>query len=157
MRSYAARGAVRPVAVLLLLGILRSAPPSSAQHAQHLPYFESNLIVMEMENFSFAASSQWSVRPWLQSRFAASVADTYLSRRAFLHGLANISASSSATMNFDLSADEAGCYDVLLRYESALLCQSVTENRSSLSLVCCCNRLAMANATWHTADGDTGH
>ena len=119
MRSYTGRGAVRLVAVLPLLGILHSPPPSSAQHAQHLPYFESNLIVMEMENFSLAAASQWSVRPWLQSRFAASVADTYLSRRAFLHGPANISASSSATMNFDLSADEAGCYDVLLRYESA--------------------------------------
>lgn len=102
-----------------LLALACTHNPTAAQHAQHLPYFDTNLIVMEMENFSVAADSAWVTQPWLQNRFAASVADTYLSRRAYLHGPANISASSSATMTFDLSEAEAGCYDVLLRYESA--------------------------------------
>eukprot|EP01043_Picozoa_sp_COSAG02_P062612 COSAG02_NODE_8683_length_2480_cov_2.912222_1_plen_171_part_00 len=102
-----------------LLALACMHNPTGAQHAQHLPYFDTNLIVMEMENFSVAADSAWVSQPWLQNRFAASVADTYLSRRAYLHGPANISASSSATMSFDLSEAEAGCYDVLLRYESA--------------------------------------
>jgi hypothetical protein len=106
----------------LLLALCQLPATTHTQHAQHLPYFGSNLIVMELENFTTAADAAgWSARPWLTSanRFAASVADTYLSRRAYLHGPANVTASATATMSFELSADEAGCYDVLLRYESA--------------------------------------
>ena len=72
------------VAAMLLLA------PAAAQHAQHLPYFDTNLIVMEAENFTLSsgdevgarAPSGWEAREWLHSanRFAASVADTYLSR-----------------------------------------------------------------------------
>ena len=119
----ALRGAVmRAAATSLALLLLR---PAVTQHAQHLPYFGTNLIVMEAENFTVAPPSAdtdtWSARPWLLSanRFAASVADTYLSRRAYLHGPANVSVSASATMAFELSAEEAGTYEVLLRYEAA--------------------------------------
>ena len=113
------------VAAMLLLA------PAAAQHAQHLPYFDTNLIVMEAENFTLSsgdevgarAPSGWEAREWLHSanRFAASVADTYLSRRAYLHGPASADKSASATMDFELSAAEAGTYDVLLRYEAAFM------------------------------------
>eukprot|EP01045_Picozoa_sp_COSAG04_P035389 COSAG04_NODE_8150_length_1016_cov_0.923664_1_plen_278_part_01 len=114
----------------LALGALLLAP-AAAQHAQHLPYFDTNLIVMEAENFTLSsgdevgarAPSGWEAREWLHSanRFAASVADTYLSRRAYLHGPASADKSASATMDFELSAAEAGTYDVLLRYEAAFM------------------------------------
>ena len=97
----------------LALGALLLAP-AAAQHAQHLPYFDTNLIVMEAENFTLSsgdevgerAPSGWEAREWLHSanRFAASVADTYLSRRAYLHGPAPVDKSASATMDFELSA-----------------------------------------------------
>ena len=78
------------------------------------------MIVMECENFT--VSSGFEPRPWLHSanRFAASVADTYLSRRAYLHAPANAtSVDAVATMDFEIKGGEAGIYEALLRYESA--------------------------------------
>eukprot|EP01050_Picozoa_sp_SAG11_P022345 SAG11_NODE_4204_length_2015_cov_1.736952_2_plen_308_part_00 len=91
-----------------------------AQHAQHLPYFHTNLIVMEAENFT-ASDTGWKAMPWMLSnnRFAASVADTYLSRRAYLRGDANMTTGVISTMEFEIEDDEAGDYQALLRYEAA--------------------------------------
>ena len=69
---------------------------------------------MEAENFTASAGSQagWVPKPWMLSnnRFAASVADTYLSRRAYLRGDADMEDGLTATMEFEIEQDEAGDY-----------------------------------------------
>ena len=107
-----------------VLSIMVHLEGVAAQHAQHLPYFNTNLIVMEAENFTAvtsSSSSSWEAKPWMLSanRFAASVADTYLSRRAYLQGAAKMGAGASATMEFEVEPGEEGDYQVLLRYEAA--------------------------------------
>jgi hypothetical protein len=93
-----------------------------AGHAQHLKYFHQNIIVMEAENFTSAGKSGgWESKPWMLSanRFASSVADTYLSRRAYLQGRLDLGAAATASMDFEVATDEAGTFEVLLRYEAA--------------------------------------
>ena len=80
------------------------------------------MIAMEAENFTVAGlGNSWLTGDWGHSptRFAATVANTFMSRRACLHAPANVSAESVATMLFTVS--KAGAYNVLLRYEAAYL------------------------------------
>ena len=61
-------------------------------------------------------SGDWGHAP---TRYAATIANTFMSRRSCLHAPANVSSTSSASMAFAVS--KAGAYNVLLRYESAYL------------------------------------
>ena len=58
-------------------------------HSQLIPYFDATMTVVEAENFS--STTGWEPREWAHSPnyFAASLADTFLSRRAYLHAPAN--------------------------------------------------------------------
>ena len=79
------------------------------------------LIAMEAENFTVAPKSSWVAGDWghAPTRYAATIANTFMSRRSCLHAPANVSDESSATMAF--SVQKAGSYSVLLRYEAAYL------------------------------------
>ena len=74
-----------------------------------------------------AAAGGWEPRDWLTSpnRFSATLADTFLSRRAYLHGRAAIGGESTATMRFTVPPGQGGTYTVLLRYEAAYRCSPV--------------------------------
>ena len=126
---------LRPSAVAAALHAVAAAVGAGAQHAQHLPYFDTNLIVMEAENFTTstsialdAASGSWEAKEWMVSnnRFAASVADTYLSRRAYLQATAEMSCGVAATMAFSIDAAEAGEYQALLRCDALWVAVSWT-------------------------------
>ena len=61
----------------------------------------------------------WLAGDWGQAptRFAATVANTFMSRRSCLHAPAGVGAESVATATFKVSKDAS--YNVLLRYEAA--------------------------------------
>ena len=82
------------------------------------------MIAMEAENFTVAAGGEFVAGDWGHAphRFAATIANTFMSRRSCLHAPANVSSASSASMSF--SVTKAGSYNVLLRYESAYLFDS---------------------------------
>lgn len=93
---------------------------------QYLSYFDDPpMIAMEAENFTLQSlpkvhnefvSGDWGHAP---TRYAATIANTFMSRRSCLHAPANVSNTSVATMLFSVA--KAATYNVLLRYESAYL------------------------------------
>ena len=88
---------------------------------QYMPYFDDVMIAMEAENFTVAAGSEFVSGDWGHAphRYAATIANTFMSRRSCLHAPANVSSSSSASMTF--SVTKPGAYNVLLRFEAAYL------------------------------------
>jgi hypothetical protein len=75
---------------------------------------------IEAENMS-VTKGDWLAGDWghAPTRFAATVANTFMSRRSCLHAPAAVGAESAATATFKIS--EAASYNVLLRYEQAYL------------------------------------
>jgi hypothetical protein len=78
------------------------------------------MIAIEAENMT-KVSGEWLTGDWghAPTRFAATVANTFASRRAVLHAPAGVGAESVASSTFRVSV--AGSYHVLLRYEAAYL------------------------------------
>eukprot|EP01045_Picozoa_sp_COSAG04_P040729 COSAG04_NODE_12035_length_674_cov_1.446957_1_plen_200_part_01 len=129
MGRLAAFASAAPPLLLSLL-LLAAAPPATSANGwyppipgkpQAIPYFDGTLIAMEAENFTVAPKSSWVAGDWghAPTRYAATIANTFMSRRSCLHAPANVSDESSATMAF--SVQKAGSYSVLLRYEAAYL------------------------------------
>ena len=75
---------------------------------------------IEAENMT-VAKGDWLAGDWghAPTRFAATVANTFMSRRSCLHAPATVGAESVATANFKVAT--AASYNVLLRYEAAYL------------------------------------
>eukprot|EP01051_Picozoa_sp_SAG22_P011737 SAG22_NODE_1157_length_5331_cov_1.886086_1_plen_321_part_00 len=86
--------------------------------SQQVPYFGTTMVHIEAENFTAAPGSAWRPAAWGGDvgLFAATVADTFHSRRAFLHAPAASAAGAVATA--ELSVTRAGTYSVLARYET---------------------------------------
>jgi hypothetical protein len=83
--------------------------PPIAGDSQLIPYFnDAPMIVMEAENFTVtpaaagAPPNEWVAGDWGHSatRFAATIANTFASRRSLLHAPASVNSSSIATMPF---------------------------------------------------------
>lgn len=88
--------------------------------AQTFQYFESSMTVMEAENFTVGSAGGWSPEAWAHSnktRFASTVANTFLSRRAFLYAAPNATSDAVATATVQIGT--AGAHQVLVRYEAA--------------------------------------
>ena len=102
------------IAVTSALGSVAGAGDVS----QQVPYFGTTMVHIEAENFTAAPGSAWRAAAWGGDvgYFAATVADTFHSRRAFLHAPAASAAGAVATAEF--SVTRAGTYSVLARYET---------------------------------------
>lgn len=112
--------------MLLLLGALLVQAagwyaPIPSKGAQEIPYFDDIMLAMEAENFTAPPGSAWQAGDWghAPTRYAATIANSFMSRRSCLHAPANVSNESVASFGFTVK--KAGAYHVLLRYESAYL------------------------------------
>ena len=102
-----------------------AAAAPAADVSQSIPYFEQSLVVIEAENFTAVGpEAAWSPRRWGEDGgfFASTVANTFHSRRGYLHAPANASAESVATATFSVAKQDT--YDVLARYETGYRFQS---------------------------------
>jgi hypothetical protein len=90
---------------------------------QHIPYFDQTMVAIEAENFTVASGSRWSAMEWGQPAngsertgfFAATVANTFHSRRGYLNAPEDASPSDTASAKFVVPQDDD--YAVLVRYE----------------------------------------
>ena len=73
------------------------------------------LIVCEAEEFQ-SAGGGWQARPWGENYYAATMANTFLSRKAFL---AAPKQCEQAIATLDVQIEKPGQYLVLVRYEAA--------------------------------------
>eukprot|EP01052_Picozoa_sp_SAG31_P009595 SAG31_NODE_507_length_14746_cov_5.682119_8_plen_196_part_00 len=94
-------------AVAMVMG---SAAGLAAEPSQSIPYFSGTYYVVEAENFTTtepaAAAGGWSPKVWAKdpNYFASVCYNTFMSRRAYLHGPAS-SMSGNATATIGI----AGC------------------------------------------------
>ena len=88
------------------------------QRAHLLTQLHMHTQLPEGENFTASAGAQWQPKAWADDGglFASTVANTFMSRRAYLHAPANVSADDVARAKFSVS--KTGSYSVLARYES---------------------------------------
>jgi hypothetical protein len=92
-------------------------PPADASTVAK--YFEQYITVVEAENMTApGGGGGWEAREWAHSPnyFAASLADTFLSRRAYLHAPANSTGHDVASASMKIGRTDN--YHVLLRYEA---------------------------------------
>jgi hypothetical protein len=91
-------------------------PPADASTVAK--YFEQYITVVEAENMTAPGGGGWEAREWAHSPnyFAASLADTFLSRRAYLHAPANSTGHDVASASMKIGRTDN--YHVLLRYEA---------------------------------------
>jgi hypothetical protein len=103
-------------AALAAAGAATRVPPADV--SQTVGYFSQAMIHIEAENFTAARGSAWVPKGWGDDGglFASTVANTFHSRRGYLHAPANASAETVATAVFTVAA--AGSYQVLARYET---------------------------------------
>ncbi len=76
---------------------------------------DGNLLV-EAEEFQPAAASSWQAKPWGQNYYAATFANSFLSRKAFLGAPEQ---ATNAVARIQVQVPKAGRYLVLARYEAA--------------------------------------
>ncbi len=74
-------------------------------------------VVAEAEEFQPAADSAWQAKPWGQNYYAATFANTFLSRKAFLGAPEQCEAAAVASLQARIAT--AGEYLALVRYEAA--------------------------------------
>lgn len=134
VRADLAGWALAGVAVLALgLGCqsrppAREAPWSDADPAARAPgarHFRGDWpvrplpdgsIVAEAEEFSPGPDSRWRARKWGENYYAATIANTFLSRKAFLGAPAQCEPSEAV---ISVQVPRPGRYLVLVRYEAA--------------------------------------
>jgi len=118
--------------VLAAAGGLSAAVPGT-DVSQEVPYFSQSMVHVEAESFTPAVGSAWSPRKWGDDGgfFASTVANTFHSRRGYLHAPANSSTETVATAT--ITVPTAGSYTVLARYEQGYRCES-----ASCCCCCCC-------------------
>jgi hypothetical protein len=99
-----------------LLGCAAAAPPPDA--SQVVKYFEQYITFAEAENFTAQGGAEWAPKPWAHSDsyFAATIANTFHSRRAHLRGPAGAAAGGVAAASVTIG--QADTYHVLVRYEA---------------------------------------
>ena len=100
--------------VVLVSASSSSAPPDVSQVVR---YFGQHLIFLEAENLT-TRGGDWLPLPWAHSDnyYSATIANTFHSRRGYLRGPTNSSASSVATGTAHVA--QADNYTVLVRYEA---------------------------------------
>ena len=103
---------------LTALAAMAEVPPVQVDVSQQIKYFSQTMVHVEAENFTVADGATWSPRRWGGDGgfFASTVANTFHSRRGYLHAPANSSTETVATAM--ISVSEAGTYSVLARYET---------------------------------------
>eukprot|EP01043_Picozoa_sp_COSAG02_P019914 COSAG02_NODE_971_length_15551_cov_4.415157_8_plen_190_part_00 len=108
---------------LAAAGGLSAAGPGT-DVSQEVPYFAQSMVHVEAESFTPAVGSAWSPRKWGDDGgfFASTVANTFHSRRGYLHAPANSSSETVATAA--ITVPTAGSYTVLARYEQGYRCVS---------------------------------
>ena len=79
-------------------------PPPDA--SQVVPYFSQHITFVEAENLT-TLSGDWAAMPWAHSDnyFAATIANVFHSRRAYLRGPANASAGGVAAASMLIADD----------------------------------------------------
>eukprot|EP00937_MAST-01D_sp_MAST-1D-sp2_P004985 g4985.t1 len=103
----------------VVLAAVEVTNPQITPGCQRFVYGNSSITVMEAENFT-VLNGGWSAQSWAHSnvtRFASTVANTFLSRRAFLHAPADATSDAVAVATVDIGT--AGAHQVLVRYEAA--------------------------------------
>ena len=94
-----------------------AAAVPGADISQVVPYFSQSMVHVEAEDFTPAVGAAWSKKKWGDDGgfFASTVANTFHSRRGYLHAPANSSSETVATAT--ITVPTAGSYTVLARYE----------------------------------------
>ncbi len=94
--------------------------PARAYRAKGEPVLPApdGTLLCEAEEFQVAAPgpAAWQARPWGENYYAATMANTFLSRKAFLGAPENCDATAAGVT---VSVPTAGRYLVLVRYEAA--------------------------------------
>lgn len=105
-----------------LLAVVRGCAGVDVPVSQEVPYFSQSMVHVEAESFTPAVGSAWSPRKWGEDGgfFASTVANTFHSRRGYLHAPANSSSESVATAAITVPATAS--YTVLARYEQGYRC-----------------------------------
>ena len=108
--------------VLATAGGCTGAAPTDV--SQEVPYFSQSMVHIEAESFTPAEGSAWSPRRWGEDGgfFASTVANTFHSRRGYLHAPANSSSETVASAAITVPATDT--YTVLARYEQGYRCGS---------------------------------
>lgn len=92
------------------------AAASFRQPTQPVRAMSDSMIVAEGEEFKPSGSGGWQAQPWGANYYAATFANSFLSRKAFL-GAPEQCPKSSASIEVDVPT--AGRYLALVRYEAA--------------------------------------
>jgi len=103
--------------VLAAGGLVGAESAVETDVSQVVPYFSENMVHIEAEDFTPAPGAGWAKKKWGDDGgfFASTVANTFHSRRGYLHAPANASSESVATAA--ITVPTAGSYTVLARYE----------------------------------------
>jgi hypothetical protein len=111
--------------VLVAAGGITAAAVPGTDVSQEVPYFSQSMVHVEAESFTPTVGSAWSPKKWGDDGgfFASTVANTFHSRRGYLHAPANSSTETVATAAITVPA--AGSYTVLARYEQGYRSGSV--------------------------------
>jgi len=117
--------------LLLCAAVVRAADPDAARaikaaqayraHGEPVVAAPDGTLFCEAEEFK-VTSPGWKAQPWGENDHAATIVNTFLSRKAFLGAPAQCNPAAVATLNVTVPA--AGRYLVLARYEAAFRFQT---------------------------------
>src|SRR5262245_51910554 len=102
--------------ILALIPLLIAAGPADFRKAgQPVAPINDTTIIAEAEEFQVVGKGGWQPKTWGENYFAATLANTFLSRKAFL-GAPEQCEPSTATI--EVEVPKAGTYLALIRYEA---------------------------------------
>ena len=129
MRTHLERGAILLWVLTLPVSFTLAIEPSAYQAVENAQKLRKNgeavavspdgNLYCEAEEFQVTkplTGGGWKARPWGENYYAATFANSFLSRKAFL-GAPESCEETTATINVNVS--KAGKYLVLVRYEAA--------------------------------------
>lgn len=105
----------RAIILVVVPFLLAASPVDFRKAGQPVAPISETTIIAEAEEFQVAGKGGWQAKTWGENYFAATLANTFLSRKAFL-GAPEQCETSTATI--DVEVPKAGTYLALIRYEA---------------------------------------
>lgn len=102
-------------ATFVFLALFAAVEPAQYRGGQAVTATADGLLVCEAEEFAVEKSG-WKARPWGENLYAATFANSFLSRKAFLSAPDDC---EETTASLTANVPQAGRYLVLVRYEAA--------------------------------------
>ena len=107
---------MKQLAALPFIGLLLTAGPADYRGKYPVKSAPDGNFYLEAEEFALEGANGWEAQPWGENYYAATFANSFLSRKGFLGAPAQ---AENATASIKTTINEAGQYLVLVRYEAA--------------------------------------